>query len=284
MPIVPNQSTSSWGNPSIWAGRKAQWRGGCSGSILWRAHIIHSHLDFTKEKQPASILKPTIPSPPTTSNRSPFLFVFIFILLFFLSLLICSFKRCYCQRVSWHASWLARGSSFSAACLPEEGWGWLVFCWWKRVHVVDVWWQEHKPQCFSHSVHKGLGSFCYLEVEIWWHLSGELDKELGSCQFGHSCADQQQMLFIASIFLHIRCLSQSTPALITLRNFFQSVIILKMLWPEILQSESNNIGWFALQKLNQHDWNWIDLHLTRSVSQDLKTCDHTTIFRYQEKE
>lgn len=161
MPIVPNQSTSSWGNPSIWAGRKAQWRGGggCSGSILWRAHIIHSHLDFTKEKQPASILKPAVPSPPTTSDCSPFLFVFIFILLPFLSLLICFFKRCYCQRASWHASWLARGGSFSAACLPGEGWGWLVLCWWKRVHTVDVWWQQHKPQCFSHSVHKGLGSF-----------------------------------------------------------------------------------------------------------------------------
>lgn len=135
--------------------------GGCSGSILWRAHIIHSHLDFTKEKQPASVLKPTIPSPPTTSDCSPFLFVFIFILLPFLSLLICFFRRCYCQQVSWHTSRLARGSSFSAACLPEEGWGWLVLCWWKRVHTVDVCWQEHKPQCFSHSVHKGLGIYRY---------------------------------------------------------------------------------------------------------------------------
>lgn len=190
MPIVPNQSTSSWGNPSIWAGRKAQWRGGCSGSILWRAHIIHSHLGFTKEKQPASALKPTIPSPPTTSDCSPFLFVFIFILLPFLFLLICFFKRCYCQRVSWHASWLARGSSFRAACLAEGGWGWLAPGWWKRVHTVDVGWQERKPRCFSHSVHKGPGSFCCWRWRSEDICQVSVTRNLSTWQFGHSCTDQ----------------------------------------------------------------------------------------------
>lgn len=158
MPIVPNQSTSSWGNPSIWAGRKAQWRGECSGSILWRAHIIHSHLDFTKETQPASVLK----SPPLPSSHLRLLSFSVCVYLYFtpLSLFInLFFLWCYCQRVSWHASWLARGSSFSAACLPEEGWGWLTPCWWKLVRTVDVGWQEHKPRCFSQPVHKGLGSF-----------------------------------------------------------------------------------------------------------------------------
>lgn len=76
MPIVPNQSTSSWGNPSIWAGRKAQWRGlawgveGWLGDVLDQSHIIHSLLDLSKETQPA---------PQTPPTALPFLFVFIFI-------------------------------------------------------------------------------------------------------------------------------------------------------------------------------------------------------------
>lgn len=133
MPIVPNQSTSSWGNPSIWAGRKAQWRGwgGCSGSILWRAHIIHSHLDLTKETQPVSVLNP-LPFffSSATSDCSPFLFVFIFILLPFLSLLFCFFSslRCDCQRVSWHAGWLARGGFFQRRLFTR-----------RRLRMIDSW-------------------------------------------------------------------------------------------------------------------------------------------------
>lgn len=136
MPIVPNQSTSSWGNPSIWAGRKAQWRGECSGSILWRAHIIHSHLDFTKETQPGTILNP--PSLLSTHLRlRSLLFVFIFIWLPFLSLLICFFLWCYCQRVSWHAGWLARGSSFKAPLVyPEKHWEWLT-CRWRKLFLYS---------------------------------------------------------------------------------------------------------------------------------------------------
>lgn len=158
MPIVPNQSTSSWGNPSIWAGRKAQWRGECSGSILWRAHIIHSHLDFTKETQPATVLNPPQASPPSTSDCSPFLLVFICILLPFLSFINLFSPRCYCQRVSWRGGWFARGVSFSAACLPEECWGWLTCRWRKLVRTVDVGWQEHQPRCFSQPAHKGRAS------------------------------------------------------------------------------------------------------------------------------
>lgn len=155
MPIVPNQSTSSWGNPSIWAGRKAQWRGECSGSILWRAHIIHSHLDFTEETQPASGLNPP-------SNHLQLLFFSVCVYLYFtlLSLFINLLSICCdCQRVSWHAGWLARGSSFSADCLPEEGWGWLTCLWWELVHTGDVGWQDHRPRCFCQSVHKDLTSF-----------------------------------------------------------------------------------------------------------------------------
>ena len=63
--------------------------GECSGSILWRAHIIHSHLDFTKETQPASVLKP--PSTPLQPPPTALLFCLCLSLFYspFFPLLIC---------------------------------------------------------------------------------------------------------------------------------------------------------------------------------------------------
>lgn len=61
------------------------------------------------------------------------------------------------------------------------------------------------------------------------------------CQVGHSCADQQQML--------VNCLHFSAYlmpfSIHTTANHIEDsvpVIILKMLWPEILQSQLHNTG------------------------------------------
>lgn len=122
MPIVPNQSTSSWGNPSIWTGRKAQWRGECSGSILWRAHIIHSHLDFTKETQPASVLNPRYPplQPPPTALLSVCVYLYftslsLFINLFFSFCVVVS--KCPRAPAGSHVALLSSTGLFTAGRL-----------------------------------------------------------------------------------------------------------------------------------------------------------------------
>lgn len=157
MPIVPNQSSSSWGNPSIWTGRKAWWR----RRMFW----------INPVKGPYYILlSQRIDKVRQISNHNwlllfQFWFIFIFILSFFNNLFSLS---CYCQQASWCSCWLAQGSFFNDAYLRNDEDDWLVAAKSLLVQYMFVAWQEHQPRCLSQREHSFLLQRKYVNTLVRW--------------------------------------------------------------------------------------------------------------------